>query len=100
MQRRKGNQSPQVSEKLRIHSLRGYVVGATMDDAVPSSCWPRKTQVPGRGGNSLCRRSVIREIAVDIYQRIVVRTPNPKMSAGQADVLHRAAGELHFLQLS
>ena len=60
----------------------------------------RKAQARGRRGYAFGRRCMVGEIAVDIDQRLIVRAPEPEVSPGQTDALHRAVGEPHLFRLS
>ena len=100
VQGRKGDQPSQLGEERRIHSLRGRMVRAAMDHPMAHGDRGRKAQVLGRRGYAFGRRRMVGEIAVDIYQRLVVRAPDPEVSTGQTDALHRAVGEPHLFHLS
>jgi hypothetical protein len=43
---------------------------------------------------------MVREVAVDIDQLIIVHALDPELSTGQTDVLHRAVGESHLFHPS
>jgi hypothetical protein len=73
----------------------------------PSPLFPLRSYRGGRGippiearSRVLSCRRMVREVVVDIYQRIVVHAPDPQVTAGQPDAFHRAVGEPHFFPLS
>jgi hypothetical protein len=76
------------------------MVRAAMDHSMAHGDWGRKAQVLGRRGYAFGRRRMPREVALDIYQRILACTLDPEVSTDQTDALHRAVGEPHLFHRS
>jgi hypothetical protein len=76
------------------------MVWAAVDHAMAHGDGGRKAQVLGRRGYAFGSRRMPGEVAVNVYQGIVVHALDPEVSTGQTDTLHRAVGESHLFRLS